>query len=121
MTPSVASAGPVRTESFSVSWLTAGPRFGNMVVICFFLAQYLDGLYTYVGFSIWGLGIEANPLIRSAVALVGPAAGLFLAKLAAIGFGILLHLRGVHHVVAILTALYLILSIVPWTAMLFLG
>ena len=121
MTPSVAVASPSRAEGLSSAWLGTGHRFGNIVVIVFFLVQYLDGFYTYAGFTIWGLGIEANPLIRAAAAHVGPGAGLFLAKLTAIGFGILLHLRGVHHVIAMLTAFYLILSIVPWTALLFLS
>lgn len=96
-------------------------RFGNVAVIGFMLVQYLDGFYTYAGLGIWGLNIEANPLIRSAVGAVGPGTGLALAKLVAIGFGMLLHLRGVHGAVAALTGIYLILSIVPWTALLFLS
>jgi hypothetical protein len=103
------------------SWHSADDRFGNLAVIGFLLVQYLDGVYTYLGFSIWGLNIEANPLIRTAVAVVGPGTGLALAKLVAISFGIVLHLRRVHHVVAILTVLYVILSIVPWTTLLFLS
>jgi len=103
------------------AWLESGHRFGNAAAIGFFLVQYLDGFYTYAGFGIWGLGIEANPLIRWVATLIGPGLGLFLAKLTAIGFGILLHLRGVHLVVAGLTALYVVLSIVPWTALLFLS
>ncbi len=95
--------------------------FGNLAVIGFMLVQYLDGFYTYAGFSIWGLNIEANPLIRSAVGAVGPGTGLALAKLVAIGFGILLHLRGIHLAVAILTGVYVVLSIVPWTHLLFLS
>jgi hypothetical protein len=51
--------------------------------------------------------------------LVGPGIGLAAAKLVAIGFGVMLHLRGVHSVVAILTGIYLVLSILPWTALLF--
>ncbi len=121
MTPSLAAMRLTRSEVFSGPWLSSGHRFGNLVVIGFFVAQYLDGFYTYAGFAIWGLGIEANPLIRSAAATLGPGAGLLVAKLAAIGFGILLHLRGVHNVVAALTALYVVLSIVPWTTLLFLG
>ncbi len=105
----------------SKSWTTSDEWFGNLAVIGFMLVQYLDGLYTYAGFAIWGLNIEANPLIRGAVAAVGPATGLAVAKLVAIGFGVILHLRRVHSVVAILTGVYLILSIVPWTALLFWG
>ena len=44
-----------------------------------------------------------------------------LAKFVAISFGIVLHLRRVHYVVAILTAIYVVLSIVPWTTLLFLS
>jgi hypothetical protein len=100
-------------------WNTSDEWFGNLTVIGFLLVQYLDGFYTYAGFSIWGLNIEANPLIRSAMILVGPGIGLAAAKLVAIGFGVMLHLRGVHSVVAILTGIYLVLSILPWTALLF--
>jgi hypothetical protein len=103
------------------SWTRSDVWFGNLAVVGFMLVQYLDGFYTYAGFSIWGLNIEANPLIRSAVAVVGPVTGLAIAKAIAIAFGALLHLRRVHGVVAILTGIYLILSIVPWTALLFLG
>lgn len=94
--------------------------FGNLSVIAFLLVQYLDGFYTYAGFTIWGLGIEANPLIRGAVGVVGPGTGLAIAKLVAIGFGMMLHLRGVHVAVAALTGIYLVLSTLPWTALLFL-
>ena len=50
------------------SWRSADDRFGNLAFIGFLVVQYLDGVYTYLGFSIWGLNIEANPLIRSAMA-----------------------------------------------------
>lgn len=103
------------------SWTRSDEWFGNLAVVGFMLVQYLDGFYTYAGFTIWGLNIEANPLIRTAVSAVGPAAGLAVAKLVAIAFGALLHMRRVHGVVAILTCIYLILSIVPWTALLFLS
>jgi hypothetical protein len=102
-------------------WTRADSWFGNAAVVVFMLVQYLDGFYTYAGFSIFGIGIEANPLIRGAVMLVGPGVGLASAKLVAIGFGMLLHLRGVHGAVVVLTAIYLILSIIPWTTLLFLS
>lgn len=108
-------------QMVSTSWRATDEWFGNLAVISFMLVQYLDGFYTYAGFSIWGLNIEANPLIRGAVGMVGPGTGLAAAKLVAIGFGMLLHLRGIHTAVAILTAVYLVLSIVPWTALLFLS
>jgi hypothetical protein len=51
------------------------------------------------------------------MALAGPASGLAGAKLMAIGFGIALHLRRVHNLVAFLTLIYVAIAILPWTAM----
>ena len=91
--------------------------FGNLTVLAFLFVQGLDGVFTYLGVSTWGPGIEANPLVSSAVAAAGLGPGLMGAKLAATGFGILLHVRRVHNLVALLTAVYLVLSILPWTAL----
>jgi uncharacterized protein DUF5658 len=91
--------------------------FGDLVVVGFLLVQGLDGVFTYLGVSIWGVGIEANPLISSAMALVGLAGGLAGVKLMAIGFGVLLHVHRVHNLVALLTAIYFAVAILPWTAL----
>jgi hypothetical protein len=91
--------------------------FGDLIVVGFMLVQCLDGVLTYLGVTIWGLGIEANPLISSAVSAAGLGVGLFTAKLVAVGFGILLHLRRVHNLVALLTLIYLGVAILPWTAL----
>jgi hypothetical protein len=91
--------------------------FGDLIVVGFLLVQCLDGVLTYLGVTIWGLGIEANPLISSAVSAAGLGVGLFAAKLVAVGFGILLHLRRVHNLVALLTLIYLGVAILPWTAL----
>src|SRR5262245_66008103 len=90
--------------------------FGDLAVVGFVIVQSLDGIFTYLGLRLFGPGIEANPLISSAVATAGPAAGLAGAKLVAVALGILLHLRRVHNIVAFLTALYVALAILPWTA-----
>ena len=86
------------------------------MVLGFLCVQCLDGVFTYLGVTIWGLGIEANPLVSSAVATAGLAAGLASVKLMAISFGILLHLRRVHNLVALLNGIYLAVAILPWTA-----
>lgn len=95
-------------------------RFGDIAVITFMVVQALDGILTYLGVHIWGPSVEANPLISSAVAFAGVGAGVAVAKLFAVGLGMILHLRGVHGVVALLTAFYLAVAIVPW-AVLFLS
>src|SRR5690349_10924145 len=98
-------------------WDAPDSLFGNLVVIGFFVVQFLDGGLTYLGVSIWGPQIEANPILGSAMAYVGPAAGLALAKFVAISFGIVLHLHRVHTLVALLTVFYVAAAIVPWTAL----
>ena len=94
-------------------------RFGDIAVVTFMVVQALDGILTYMGVHIWGPSVEANPLISSAVSVAGLGTGVAMAKLFAVVLGMVLHLRRVHGVVALLTAFYLAVAIVPW-AMLFL-
>ena len=101
---------------FCSPWDQSSTAFGNIAVIGFLIVQGLDGVFTYIGIMVWGPGIEANPVVSSAVALAGPGAGLAVAKLIAAGCGILLHLRRVHTVIALLTAFYIAIAVVPWTA-----
>jgi hypothetical protein len=91
--------------------------FGDIVVLGFVVVQCLDGVFTYLGVKTWGLGIEANPLITSAVGVAGLVPGLAVAKLVAVTLGIALHLRRVHNLVAVLTAIYVAVAILPWTAL----
>ena len=95
-------------------------RFGDIAVVSFMVVQALDGILTYLGVHIWGPSVEANPLISSAVSFAGVGAGVAMAKLFAVGLGMILHLRRVHGVVALLTAFYLAVANVPW-AVLFLS
>jgi hypothetical protein len=101
------------------AWDTPDSLFGDVAVVGFLLVQVLDGIFTYLGVTIWGLHIEANPIISSAVEYAGLGHAVVGAKLAAILFGILLHVRRVHSLVALLTAFYLVVAILPW-ALLFL-
>jgi hypothetical protein len=96
-------------------WETPNSLFGNVAVLGFVLVQCLDGIFTYLGVSIWGPGIEANPLISSAVQVAGLGTGLAGAKLFAVGLGMVLHLCRIHTIVALLTAVYFALAILPWS------
>jgi len=91
--------------------------FGDLTVVTFVIVQCLDGVFTYLGVRFWGPGIEANPIVSSTVGLFGLGAGLATVKLVAVAFGIALHLRRVHNVVALLTAIYVAAAILPWTAL----
>lgn len=90
---------------------------GDLVVLGFLIVQGLDGAFTYLGVSLWGTAIEANPIVSAAVNVAGLGAGLAGAKLVAIGFGIALHLWRAHYVIALLTAIYVAIAILPWTAL----
>ena len=100
-------------------WEQPKSRFGDLVVVGFLLMQCLDAVFTYLGVAKWGQTIEANPLISLAMSGAGVVGALGIAKGVAIGFGMLLHLRRVHTLVALLTAIYFALAIVPWTTLFF--
>jgi hypothetical protein len=112
------------SASASASQTTMGRRFvtghglfGDVSVLVFVLVQCLDGVFTYCGLHIWGTSVEANPLVSSAVSLAGVGPGLAVAKLVAVGLGVVLHLRRVHLVVAALSAFYIAVAILPWAVM----
>ena len=48
--------------------------FGDIAIIAFLLAQFLDGLFTYIGVNTFGLTVEANPLIAGLMVSVGHGA-----------------------------------------------
>jgi len=74
-------------------WETQRSRFGDLVVLTFLIVQSLDGIFTYLGVSFWGLEIEANPIVSSTVGIFGLAGGLAAMKLVAAAFGMVLHLN----------------------------
>src|SRR5688572_17457994 len=84
-----------------------GSYFGDFVLLLFLLAQCFDGVFTYVGVSVFGIGIEANPLIAGLMLHLGHGMALLGAKTLAVVLGIALHLRQTHTIIALLTALYL--------------
>jgi hypothetical protein len=94
-------------------------RFGNWAIVLFLVMQGMDGVFTYVGMTIYGPSIEANPLLGWLMHAFGTGPALAGAKLTAAGLGIILHLVAVHRAVALLTLLYACAAILPWTHLLF--
>jgi uncharacterized membrane protein len=92
--------------------------YGDVAIVAFLIAQCLDGIFTYVGVNIYGLGVEANPLIASLMASVGHGTALFGAKCVAGALGMCLHLREIHSAVAALAGFYVAVAIVPWVTIL---
>ena len=89
-------------------------RPARLVLMVFLLAQVCDGVFTYVAVSAFGLAAEGNVLLATWMALIGPAPALLGAKVLAAACGILLYLRGVHRVLALLTAYYAFGAVGPW-------
>ena len=108
----------LRTWSYRALAFTQSERFGNTVIILFFLAQALDGGLTYIGVTALGRDVEGNPLLHWLMGAAGDGPALALAKLAAAGFGIVLHMASVHRAIALLTLLYFSAAVVPWMAVL---
>jgi hypothetical protein len=95
-----------------------GSSRAQILLLAFVTVQALDGILSYVGVSLHGPGIEANPLVGWYMAVLGPAAGFTVAKLFAVMCGVVLYVTARHMLVAILTLVYLIFAVVPWFALL---
>jgi hypothetical protein len=89
-------------------------RITRLVLLLFLVAQVCDGLFTYVAVSAVGVGAEGNVLLASWMHQVGPAPTLLVAKLISIAAGILVYVRGLHSVLAGLTAFYMAAAVGPW-------
>jgi len=98
-----------------------GSTFGDVVLAAFLLAQLFDGVLTYVGVGAYGVHMEGNLLLAWLMTMIGRGPALAMAKTAAGGFGVALHLTSVHRVVAALTIFYVALAILPWIEILYSG
>src|SRR5687767_3687211 len=84
------------------------------VFVVFLTAQVLDGLLTYWGISLLGIGVEANVLLATAIEAVGASQALLSAKLLACVCGYVLYRTAFHRPLAIVAGLYLGVAVVPW-------
>lgn len=117
--PSTFHPYPLAWPNMGIAPLSRRSWFGDAAVVLFLLAQASDGILTYIGVTTFGPGIEGNPIITWLMRAFGEGAGVTGAKVAAAGFGMALHLSGVHKAVAVLTGFYLVVAIVPWVLVLF--
>ena len=101
--------------SFLKSWRLSGAQ---ILWLAFVVVQALDGAMSYVGVSLHGPGIEANPLVGWYLSAFGPAVGFTMAKLFAVTCGSVLYFTARYQWVAILTLVYLIFAVAPWVGLL---
>jgi hypothetical protein len=90
--------------------------FGDAVILLFLLAQTADGVCTYVGLSMFGVHLEANPLLLALITTFGLGTGIASAKIFAALLGVSLHRVGVHGILAGLTGLYVFVALLPWAS-----
>lgn len=107
-----AFAAPAPTRLFSHE------TFGNIVIVVFLVAQVLDGAFTYLGVTAFGLS-EGNPLIAYYMSHHGVGPSLTVAKVLAVVCSMVLHLLGLHRTLGLLTLMYLSMAVLPWTYLLF--
>ena len=95
--------------------------YADILFLTFVTVQVLDGAMSYVGVTLHGLDIEANPLVAWYLAAFGPAVGFTAAKLFAVTCGAVLYVTARYRWVAILTLVYLVFAVVPWVRLLAAG
>ena len=86
----------------------------RLILIVFLLTQVFDGILTYVAVAWLGVVGEGNLLLATVMHLAGAGPALVGAKSLAAGCGLLLHSRGLHGVLGVLTGLYILAAIAPW-------
>jgi hypothetical protein len=92
--------------------------YAEVLWLAFVIVQALDGAMSYIGVSVHGLGIEANPLVAWYLGVLGPAAGFAVAKLFAVTCGAVLYVAARYVWVALLTVVYLVFAVGPWVEVL---
>jgi hypothetical protein len=89
-----------------------------VALLAFFAAQFCDGMFTYLGVQHFGPGIEANPIVASYIAALGPGSAVIAVKGFAVVCAALLHLCARHFEVAALTIRYGVAAVWPWMSVL---
>ena len=95
--------------------------FGTGTLIAFVIAQFCDGVLTYIGVHTFGQGIEANPILSWYIAAFGAGAALFAAKCLAIGCAVLLYRFARYRTIGALTVMYFAMAVQPWVSLLIAG
>ena len=101
--------------AFLKRWRLSGTQ---LLFLAFVTVQALDGAMSYVGVSLHGPSIEANPLVAWYLGAFGPAVGFTMAKLFAVTCGAVLYVTARYRWVAILTLVYIVFAVGPWVQLL---
>jgi hypothetical protein len=112
---------PADATSPAVLAIVTGLSLSRITLLLFLIFQAADGLMTYGAASVFGAGVEGNPLIATWMQLVGVGPAVFLAKLVSSAGGLLLYWRGVHGWLGAVTVFYAFGAVIPWLHVLSVG
>ena len=118
--PAVVSTSDAPTSFLREGVVRRARRLSSAEVLwlAFVSVQALDGAMSYIGVTLHGPAIEANPLVAWYMGAFGPAVGFTAAKLFAVMCGVVLYVTARHKWVAVLTLLYLVFAVGPWARIL---
>ena len=88
--------------------------FGDFILTCFIVVQFMDWAATFHGIALFGPAIEGNLLLRSLMERYDIILVLTGAKLFATVAGSALHFAQRHMSVAFLTVFYILFALFPW-------
>ena len=85
--------------------------------------QILDGLFTILGISFFGVEIEGNPLVRQIIEVIGPNFGIGLVKLSTIAIIFCICVFGckvtwLTRALAGVSCIYFLFALAPWSLVL---
>lgn len=104
----------LKVGSYSIS--KRAFQLGLLLII----AQFLDGLLTYIGLSIFGVRMEGNNFLKFLMKTYGSFPALFATKAISLCLAVFLtvfaHRRyWIRSLIVVLCVVYLVLAIWPWT------
>lgn len=110
----------VTEESLTPESLSQTQSSALFLAITLASLQILDGTFTSIGVSLYGIGMEANPILRTLMNVYGVNLTLGLVKSLAILIVFVLYklsstVPWVTHAFKGLILLYLSLAIIPWS------
>lgn len=94
--------------------LVIGVRSGCLPLVTLVLVQCADAGLTAVGIDRFGSAVEANPIVAWYAQTLGVGGALLGVKAVAVGCATTLHLHGRYRTLCALSALYVLVAIIPW-------
>ncbi len=87
---------------------------GLAPLAAFVIVQCTDAWLTAIGIYRYGVAVEANPIVAWYTHVLGVGVALLAVKAVAIGCAAALHAQTCRRTLSALSALYVVVAIIPW-------